>query len=399
MTWPTRKLGEICDFYNGLWKGKEPPYIEVGVIRNTNFTKDGKLDDSDIAYLDVEKKQFEKRKLEYGDIILEKSGGGPKQPVGRVIIFDKKDGEFSFSNFTSAIRVKNKKELDFNFLHRYLFDSYISGVTERMQSHSTGIRNLDLGVYKEIEIPLPPLPEQHRIVKILDEAFASIERTKVNTEKNLQNSRELFESYLQNIFVKKRKDWNESKLGDIATIEYGFTDKAKNRGDFRYIRITDIDKNGNLIGEGKMYIASSKEAKKFILNDDDLLMARTGATFAKVLLYNDIEKSVFASYLIRISFNEKIINKLYWYFSKSKIYWDQANKLSSGSAQPQFNGAALKEVIFAYPKSITEQKDIVKKLDALAVEVKKLEAIYKQKLDDLEELKKSILKKAFEGEL
>ena len=89
MAWQIRKLGEVCDFYNGLWKGKEAPYINVGVIRNTNITKDGNLDDSEIAYLDVEKKQFVKRKLIFGDIILEKSGGGPKQPVGRVIIFNK----------------------------------------------------------------------------------------------------------------------------------------------------------------------------------------------------------------------------------------------------------------------------------------------------------------------
>ena len=176
--WQTKKLGEVCDFYNGLWKGKKPPYIKVGVIRNTNFTKDGELDDADIAYLDVEKKQFEKRKLSYGDIILEKSGGGPKQPVGRVIIFDKKEGDFSFSNFTSVIRIKRKDQIDFKYLHKYLFFSYITGVTKTMQSHSTGIRNLDFKLYKEIEIPLPPFPEQHRIVKILDDVFEKIAKAK-----------------------------------------------------------------------------------------------------------------------------------------------------------------------------------------------------------------------------
>lgn len=75
INWQTKKLDEICDFLNGLWKGKEPPYLEIGVIRNTNFTKDCRLDDTDIAHLDVEVKQYNKRKLKYGDIILEKSGG------------------------------------------------------------------------------------------------------------------------------------------------------------------------------------------------------------------------------------------------------------------------------------------------------------------------------------
>ena len=104
-TWTTKKLDEVCLFSNGLWKGEKPPLVRVGVIRNTNFTKNGGLDDSDIAYIDVEKKKYEKRKLQFGDIILEKSGGGPKQPVGRVALFDKSTGEFSFSNFTAAIRV------------------------------------------------------------------------------------------------------------------------------------------------------------------------------------------------------------------------------------------------------------------------------------------------------
>ena len=116
--WQTKKLDEVCLFLNGLWKGEIPPLVNVGVIRNTNFTKDGRLDDEEIAYLDVEEKKFVKRRLQYGDIILEKSGGGPKQPVGRVVLFDKKEGNFSFSNFTSAIRVLNASEIDFKFVHK-----------------------------------------------------------------------------------------------------------------------------------------------------------------------------------------------------------------------------------------------------------------------------------------
>lgn len=92
--WQAKKLEDVCEFNNGLWKGEKPPFVTVGVIRNTNFTKDGTLDDSDIAYLEVEAKKFEKRRLAFGDIILEKSGGGPKQPVGRVVLFDKKAGDF-----------------------------------------------------------------------------------------------------------------------------------------------------------------------------------------------------------------------------------------------------------------------------------------------------------------
>lgn len=74
--WIYKTLDDVCEFNNGLWKGEKPPFVTVGVIRNTNFTKEGTLDDSDIAYIEVEAKKFEKRRLVFGDLILEKSGGG-----------------------------------------------------------------------------------------------------------------------------------------------------------------------------------------------------------------------------------------------------------------------------------------------------------------------------------
>jgi len=118
--WEIARLDDACVFLNGLWKGKKPPFVEAGVIRNTNFAQDGALDFSDIAYLDVEVKQIEKRRLQLGDVILEKSGGGPKQAVGRVALFNRAEENFSFSNFTSVIRIRDAKKLDYRYLHKYL---------------------------------------------------------------------------------------------------------------------------------------------------------------------------------------------------------------------------------------------------------------------------------------
>lgn len=163
----TKKIDEVCDFINGLWTGKKPPFLNVSVIRNTNFRKNGELDYSDIAQLEVEARQFTSRQLRFGDIVLEKSGGGPKQPVGRVCVFEREDGNFSLSNFTSAIRVKNTQELHFKYLHFYLQHMYIEGETEKIQTNSTGIRNLQLSLYKEFNIPLPTLTNQKLIVNNL----------------------------------------------------------------------------------------------------------------------------------------------------------------------------------------------------------------------------------------
>src|SRR5690606_11225476 len=99
----TVSLDELCEFRNGLWKSDREPLVRAQVIRNTNFRQDGFIDWSDIAELDVEERQLLTRELEYGDIIIEKSGGGPTQPVGRVVYFNKREKGFSFSNFTSLI--------------------------------------------------------------------------------------------------------------------------------------------------------------------------------------------------------------------------------------------------------------------------------------------------------
>ena len=98
----------VFSTHNGLWLGKKPPFVRAGVIRNTNFTPLGTIDFSDVAELDLEAKQLKTRRLESGDIILERSGGGPKQPVGRVVYFAGSPRVWSFSNFTTAIRVVDR---------------------------------------------------------------------------------------------------------------------------------------------------------------------------------------------------------------------------------------------------------------------------------------------------
>ena len=108
--WKYEPLGEITTSINGLWKGKKPPFVNVGVIRNANFTKEFTLNLSNIEYLDVEERQYSSRKLQRGDLIVEKSGGSEKQPVGRTILFDL-EGEYSVSNFTSILHIKDKTSI------------------------------------------------------------------------------------------------------------------------------------------------------------------------------------------------------------------------------------------------------------------------------------------------
>lgn len=192
-----------------------------------------------------------------------------------------------------------------------------------------------------------------------------------------------------------REGWVIKKIGEIADVSYGYTGKAKLDGAFRYVRITDIDNEGKLIFDEKKYLEYSEEAEKYILAENDLLMARTGATFAKVLLYEDFEPSVYASYLIKIDFKVEMLNKLYWYFSKSINYWEQANTLSSGSAQPHFNGKALKNVVYQYPKSLSEQQQIVAILDEAFEAIDQAIANIEKNIENAKELFQSKLNDIF----
>jgi len=146
--WKIKKLGEIVDTINGLWTGKKEPYIYVKVYTMSNFTKDCEIKYSkEPREIQASVFQYEKRKLKYGDLLLEKSGGGPNQPVGRVIHFDIENNENNtFSNFTTRLRInEDSKELVCSdYIHIFLKLVYITGGTEVFQKNSTNIRNLQL---------------------------------------------------------------------------------------------------------------------------------------------------------------------------------------------------------------------------------------------------------------
>lgn len=213
---------------NGLWTGKKEPFVNVAVIRNTNFSKDCKLKLDDVAYIDVEAKQFATRKLEYGDIIVEKSGGSEKQPVGRAVLFDIIEGDYSFSNFTATIRINDKGAMLPKFLNDCLYWHYQNGDTVKMQSKTTGLHNLDMKAFLRQPIPYPPLSEQERIVSELDLLTEVIDKQKAQ----LKELDTLAQSIFYDMFgdpVLNDKGWEKKKLGEVGTIQRG---KGIQKNDF-----------------------------------------------------------------------------------------------------------------------------------------------------------------------
>ncbi len=281
--WEYKKLGEVVSSINGLWTGKKEPFITIPVISLKNFTKDCKLKKEDYSIIDVEVRQFESRKLQYGDIIVEKSGGSDTQPVGRPILFDIKEGDYSFSNFTTTLRVNdaNKASLNSLFLHNVLLAYYRQGKTFNLQSKTTGIHNLDLKSYLKLPIPVPPLPTQQSIVSELD----SLSKIIADCKETLKDYDALEQSIFYDMFgdpVKNDKGWEVKKLGDcykVTSSKRIYLEELTDNG-IPFLKVADVN---NLInGECKptTFISDEKynelKINGYVPKANDLIVTARG---------------------------------------------------------------------------------------------------------------------------
>ena len=213
--WKVIKLSnqQLFSFESGIWKGKKAPFEECAVVRNTNFTSDGYLDLTDVAVLPIEQRYLAKKKLKWGDIVIERSGGGPKQPVGRVMFFNLNDEQYCFSNFTSRLRVTDSNTVYPFYLFLYLLYFHDSGQTRQLQQRTTGIRNLMFQDYKDTTIPLPPLPEQRAIAHILH----TIQEAKFTRQREIALERERKAALMDFLFSHgtKGEPRKQTEIGEI----------------------------------------------------------------------------------------------------------------------------------------------------------------------------------------
>ena len=249
----------------------------------------------------------------------------------------------------------------------------MTALADRMVSLASGgtFKEISKSNFLTLSIPLPPLEKQEQIVAELD-----------GYQKIVDGAQQIIDAYKPTIGIDPT--WEKVKLGDICNLTYGYTDTAKESGSARFVRITDIDEKGLLRDENKRYVDLIEQNNAFLLHRGDLLVARTGATYGKTLYFDTDETAVFASFLIKLDLPEYIDHYFYWIFAQTQNYWDQANRLVSGGAQPQFNANAIKQLVIPIPpldvqKSIVKQAREEKKIiDAN----KKLISIFKQKITD-----------------
>ena len=253
-----------------------------------------------------------------------------------------------------------------NFSHnvkaRFLLHIIKQGLKSYLENNTNkaAMSYIVISTLKSFPIPIPPIEIQEKIVQILDKFTDYVtELTSELTSRKKQYSfyRDKLLSFEDEVY---QVEWKT--LEEVAKFNYGYTDKAKDTGDVRFIRITDIDENGYLKSNDKKYIALSEESRNYLVKYGDLFMARTGATYGKTLFIDTDEASAYASFLIKITPSEELNSRYYWHFSKSELYWKQANNLVSKAGQPQFNANSLKNVKIPVP-SLEIQSRIVQVLD------------------------------------
>ncbi|MCF6308805.1 MAG: restriction endonuclease subunit S [Flavobacteriaceae bacterium] len=293
-----------------------------------------------------------------------------------------------------------------NIIPEFIYYKFLEGKEELVKQAVGGAQpNISQIKIKNTLIPAIPLPEQQRIVAVLDQAFTAIATAKENAQQNLLNAKALFESYLQNVFENKGDDsakgadrWEEKRLDEVCEI----TSKLIDPKESQYQDLIHIGA-GNIISE-KGTLIDLKTAKEENLISGKFLFDESMVLYSKIRPYlMKIVKCEFkglcsADIYPLVPFKDKMTQPFLYHLLSSNHFTEYAIEGSQRAGMPKVNRKHLFEYSFSLPP-IKEQQQIVKKLNSLSAETKKLEAIYQQKINDLEELKKSVLDKAFKGEL
>ena len=401
--WEIKKLSEIGNVFNGNSinaKVKKERYTDLDSGLPYIGTKDVGFDsiidyENGVKIPFSEKEQF---KIAPPNTPLICAEGGS---AGRKIGFTNQ--EVCFGNKLFAL-VPNKN-VDSRFLFYYYFSASFQ---KHFSTEMAGIiGGVSMNKFKSIELPHPSLPEQQRIVSILDKAFAAIDKAKANAEQNLQNANELFESYLQGVFENKGEGWEEKTLKKLATkIGSGATPRGgqKSYKTEGISLVRSMNVHDSEFREHNLAYIDEKQAKELdgvTLQENDVLLNITGASVARCCVFPieylpaRVNQHVSIIRPKKDMLDSRFLNLLL----TSKPYKDQLLLTGEQGATRQAITKAQIETFKILLPGLEEQQTIVRQLDALRAETQKLEAVYQKKMDNLEALKKSILQKAFAGEL
>lgn len=392
--WQTKTINDVCEVINGgtpktgisdYWDGSHQWITPAEMGKRLSPY----VGETQRTITDKGLKNSSARLLPPHSIIL-----SSRAPIGHLVI----NTELMATNQGCKGLIPSNL-IDYKYLYYYLANSV--ELLNELGSGAT-FKELSGGKLKEVPVPYPPLPEQQRIVSILGEAFDGIATAKANAEKNLQNARALFESHLQLVFTQRGEGWVEKKLKDVCEKITDGTHQTPTYFEEGVLFLSSRNVTSGKINWDKIKYIDTKQHlemhKRVAPRINDILLAKNGTTGVAAIVDRDVVFDIYVS-LALLRALDVILPSFLLYFINSPVAKEQFNKRLKGSGVPNLHLQEIREVMASFPKSLAEQKTVVLKLDALSAETQRLKSIYQQKLVALDALKKSLLDKAFRGEL
>lgn len=284
----------------------------------------------------------------------------------------------------------------------------ISQINSKFFSYQLqSIKLRDLGyarhfrLLKEKNIQIPPIQEQKEIVEILDQAFESIEKAKANIEKNIENAKELFQSKLNHIFSQTGDDWTQVSIESLCNNTKNINWKENTDIEFDYIDLSSVSRTSFTVMETKKIDSKNAPSRaKKIVKENDIIFGTTRPTLKRATKITEkYNNQICSTGFVVLSPKDSIDSKWIFYFLLSNVFMKRMESLQRGASYPAVSDNDVKKSILSIPSKDFVKKEIVETLDVLDNHIQSVLLIYKEELDNLEELKKSILQKAFIGEL
>ena len=421
--WEVKKLEELLESYIGGDWGKDENYEDENYslaycIRGSEIKKWDENKGKTASLRKIKKTNIEKRKLQVGDILVEISGGGPEQPVGRTVLIDLSVLSFQpnvpkiCTNFLRLMRPL--ESIDSKFLNLYLTLFYCSGEIVKYQAGSNNLRNLKFPDYLKIDIPIPPLSEQQAIVSKIEELLSELENGKqqlLTAQQQLKVYRQsllkwAFEGKLTQPDVKKGElpeGWKWVKIEDVATVGTGATPLKGNDNYYRGGKIAWVTSgalNSEFVKEATNFVTdlALKETNLSVYPKHTLLLAmygegKTRGKCSELLIEATTNQAIAAIHFENHDIRVKLLLK---YFLLKN--YNDIRMLSTGGVQPNLNLGIVKKTKFPFPP-FEEQQQIVSELESKLTVCDKIEETISQGLLQAESLRQSVLKMAFEGRL
>jgi type I restriction enzyme, S subunit len=404
--WVEKKLGDpellkIIDGDRGKNYPNQSDFQMEGhcLFLNTKNVRPDGFNFDIMMFIDkIKDDELRKGKLERRDVILTTRG-----TIGNIAIYDD-SVEFEHIRINSGMLIfrPNERIITSEYLFKILSAPIVKSQIIRYTSGAAQPQ-LPIKTLVNFTIPVPPLSEQKRIVSIVDEAFESINIAIENTKKNLINARELFESYLNDIFIKNGNEQEWVSLSDITTdiTDGDHQPPPKSESGVPFITISNINKQDRKVDFSNTFKVSSEYFNKIKDNKKprkgDLLYTVTGSYGIPVIVDYDMD-FCFQRHIGLIRPDNETDSKCLYYLLLSRHLLNQADECATGTAQKTVSLSGLRR--FSVPKIPKKKQElIVTELDILSEKIHHLEAIYQEKLAALTELKQSILQKAFNGKL